>query len=465
MAMVFNTRPDMLEFLKKERDWMGKKFELFTPADKFSVPTRHLVWLKLTKVPLGAWNEDFFATIASFLGTFICVDEITRTHGRYDLARVLISSSVPFIQQQVFKVKIDDEVKEIIVQMDESNQQKSPPHQSESGYTSSSVSVWRDDRVSEDSVVPATQSSDDLSLPDGVNETVDSSGPSPPTGQNLQLECVQRETSIKPIRSDSYTSFLSNFLKSLTEEGQRYIINLDLGQIVVCRGECNVLQFSFYDQISHHLPKPPCVTVNPNLLLTHVKAKSTFLPAAPLGQETISILKPGQTVGSSSGPLNLITTVGPQINISSIFIDLGRVSITDPNQVASFIRNTDERELSREVVQEPPIFAVPSLTQERPTPTVVQRRRGRPKSSNAQLLHHSHAPQAASSTHVVATSVHESEVLEGDQNLQSSEDNILTRARRAYLVGSRVGVVFNCSEEEAIEGFKKQIQAHRSNRR
>lgn len=60
-ALEFHERIDMNYFLARTDAVMWRKFEIFTQATLQSVPTRHLVWIRIKNVPLGSWNLRFFS--------------------------------------------------------------------------------------------------------------------------------------------------------------------------------------------------------------------------------------------------------------------------------------------------------------------------------------------------------------------------------------------------------------------
>lgn len=45
------------------------------------------IWLRVYGVPPHAWNAEFFMALAGSLGKFICLDDITASGTRFDVAR------------------------------------------------------------------------------------------------------------------------------------------------------------------------------------------------------------------------------------------------------------------------------------------------------------------------------------------------------------------------------------------
>ncbi|KAK2448115.1 hypothetical protein P8452_12320 [Trifolium repens] len=68
----------------------------------------NFLWLVVKKFPLGAWNTGFFKSFTTTLGTFVCLDEDTQLGKFYDVARMLIISSLPFIQTRKLEETIDE---------------------------------------------------------------------------------------------------------------------------------------------------------------------------------------------------------------------------------------------------------------------------------------------------------------------------------------------------------------------
>lgn len=67
------------------------------------------MWVLMRNIPLVAWNEAFFANIVGSFGELVCLDEMTSSGQRFDVARVLVSSSLPWIPSRLVTITMGDE--------------------------------------------------------------------------------------------------------------------------------------------------------------------------------------------------------------------------------------------------------------------------------------------------------------------------------------------------------------------
>lgn len=58
--------------------------------------------------PAHAWNENFFRKVSQLVGTYISIDESTREKIRLDIARVLVTTSVPGIINSVVEANVNE---------------------------------------------------------------------------------------------------------------------------------------------------------------------------------------------------------------------------------------------------------------------------------------------------------------------------------------------------------------------
>lgn len=145
---------DATTFMHGAGKSLGQKFDLFSPTSTLSTPNIHLIWVLLKNVPLGAWNVNFFSGIAATMGNLVRMDDETSLGSRFDVARVLINSSVPTIPNKVIKVRLDDSVVNIGVEMDpDFSLHINEDQELISGFTSSSE-ISTPEESTGDSMVP-----------------------------------------------------------------------------------------------------------------------------------------------------------------------------------------------------------------------------------------------------------------------------------------------------------------------
>ncbi|KAK7243757.1 hypothetical protein RIF29_38568 [Crotalaria pallida] len=70
---------------------------------------RH-AWLRIHGVPIHAWERDFFRSVSSAFGSLERLDMNTELRRRYDVARILISTSNTDFINRSMKIKINDDV-------------------------------------------------------------------------------------------------------------------------------------------------------------------------------------------------------------------------------------------------------------------------------------------------------------------------------------------------------------------
>lgn len=71
------------------------------------VPLRRGAWLRVYGIPIHAWNELFFKLCVMECGTYLRMDDMSLDRGRFDYARILISTSSIEAVNCVDQVSID----------------------------------------------------------------------------------------------------------------------------------------------------------------------------------------------------------------------------------------------------------------------------------------------------------------------------------------------------------------------
>src|SRR3954470_4998481 len=74
---------------------------------KWMLMRKRVIWIRVYGVPFHAWSNDFFDSLASRLGSFICLDENTMSGTNMDIARFMIRVNSGFILPETLEVAID----------------------------------------------------------------------------------------------------------------------------------------------------------------------------------------------------------------------------------------------------------------------------------------------------------------------------------------------------------------------
>jgi len=99
--------------LGEAKDFFAHFFTNVVRWEKEVVPFRMGTWLRLYGIPIHAWNDNFFKLCVMDCGTYLRTDETSLERGRFDFARVLISTpSLDFVTR-VDQLLIDEHMVEI----------------------------------------------------------------------------------------------------------------------------------------------------------------------------------------------------------------------------------------------------------------------------------------------------------------------------------------------------------------
>ena len=83
---------DTLAVLGEAKEFFAHFFTNVVRWDKEVLPFRRGAWLRLYGIPIHVWNENFFKLCVMDYGTYLRTDEMSLERGRFDFARVLIST-------------------------------------------------------------------------------------------------------------------------------------------------------------------------------------------------------------------------------------------------------------------------------------------------------------------------------------------------------------------------------------
>lgn len=116
VALEFPSKEEQSAFLSRGNTFLCSKFNSVRQEKITSTSCKHYFWLSLRKITIGAWHESFFRSIAGHFGKFICMDDATKERQRYDVALILISSSLPVINLSYVDAQVDEETDSVAVE-------------------------------------------------------------------------------------------------------------------------------------------------------------------------------------------------------------------------------------------------------------------------------------------------------------------------------------------------------------
>ncbi|GKV27066.1 hypothetical protein SLEP1_g36276 [Rubroshorea leprosula] len=87
-------KEEVKDLVEMASDWLRRWFEEVRPWTPQMTAKERFVWIRCQGAPLNVWGSEFFSTMGSSWGKFICLDDSTSKKVRFDIARFLISSSI-----------------------------------------------------------------------------------------------------------------------------------------------------------------------------------------------------------------------------------------------------------------------------------------------------------------------------------------------------------------------------------
>lgn len=116
VLLEFDSKDEREFYLTEAATALCEIFELVQPSSCFMTAKSFLVWIRVWKVPLGAWNFRFFSALGNLLGKYVCMDTITASKQRMDFARVLVETSYPLIAQQYMDCNVEGTVCRVLLE-------------------------------------------------------------------------------------------------------------------------------------------------------------------------------------------------------------------------------------------------------------------------------------------------------------------------------------------------------------
>jgi len=84
---------DLAEVFRNEEQWLHSIFEALQPWQPSDVSGNRVVWIRCTGVPLYAWQESFFQSVVSHVGSFVTLDDNTTMFNKLEYACIFICTS------------------------------------------------------------------------------------------------------------------------------------------------------------------------------------------------------------------------------------------------------------------------------------------------------------------------------------------------------------------------------------
>jgi hypothetical protein len=107
MVLLQCARIGVLEGMVKSRaEWLTYYFKEVRPWSPNLVASRRVVWVQVRGIPLHAWGEALFKSLAAKIGVFVDFDESTASGTKLDMARIKISTSHKGLIDTVVKISV-----------------------------------------------------------------------------------------------------------------------------------------------------------------------------------------------------------------------------------------------------------------------------------------------------------------------------------------------------------------------
>ncbi|GKU94766.1 hypothetical protein SLEP1_g8212 [Rubroshorea leprosula] len=87
-------KEELKELVQGAASWLSQWFAEVKPWSPTTVAKERFVWLRCLGAPLHAWGPEFFESMVTAWGKFISLDDNTSRKRRFDVARILISTSI-----------------------------------------------------------------------------------------------------------------------------------------------------------------------------------------------------------------------------------------------------------------------------------------------------------------------------------------------------------------------------------
>lgn len=106
------------ELIDESEEWLREKLDVVRRWSPGESDAERIVWLRCHGIPVHAWNEEFFASLARKYGVLVGVDDATRRMSSLDVARICIRTRifdvfnmvvVANINESLFNIKMVEE--------------------------------------------------------------------------------------------------------------------------------------------------------------------------------------------------------------------------------------------------------------------------------------------------------------------------------------------------------------------
>ncbi|GKU90762.1 hypothetical protein SLEP1_g4713 [Rubroshorea leprosula] len=121
MVLLYSSDKDELKnIVEFNEKWLNQWFKELRSWNPGIIANERFAWMRCQGVPLEAWGEDFFATIAHIWGKFICLDDSTNGKERLDIGRFLISTRAMETISKKLQIKVDGRIENLKINEEES---------------------------------------------------------------------------------------------------------------------------------------------------------------------------------------------------------------------------------------------------------------------------------------------------------------------------------------------------------
>ncbi|KAK7274721.1 hypothetical protein RIF29_15818 [Crotalaria pallida] len=101
---------EIQELIKEEENTLNRLFSMFKKWSPSEVAGKRYAWLRIHGVPVHAWEFGFFRSVSNPFGSFEPMDTNTEKRRRFDVARILINTSISDYINRTMRIKINDDV-------------------------------------------------------------------------------------------------------------------------------------------------------------------------------------------------------------------------------------------------------------------------------------------------------------------------------------------------------------------
>ncbi|GKU99298.1 hypothetical protein SLEP1_g12166 [Rubroshorea leprosula] len=103
-------KEEVKDLVEMATDWLRQWFEEVKPWSSQMTTNERFAWIRCQGAPVNVWGSEFFSTMGSTWGKFMCLDNSTSKKERFDIARFFISTSIMETIKVTREVKINGSI-------------------------------------------------------------------------------------------------------------------------------------------------------------------------------------------------------------------------------------------------------------------------------------------------------------------------------------------------------------------